>query len=178
MVERATVARPYAQAVFSMAQAAKALPKWSGMLQLAAGIVTDPAMHQLIGDPRISAARLTELILSVAGGGLDEQGCNLIRLLVENRRLGLLPEIAALYEAYRREAERTVEAEVITPFPLDEAQQERLAAALNKRLGRTVTLRQTVDGSLLGGVVIRTEDRVIDGSAAAQLERLGKALAG
>lgn len=178
MAERITVARPYAEAVFDMAQADNALAKWSDILQLGAGIVTDPAMHGLIGNPRVTAAQLTDLILSVAGGVLDEQGRNLIRLLLENRRLTLLPEIAALYEQYRREAEGTVEAEIITAFPLDEAQQKRIAAALNKRLGRTVTLRQTVDDTLMGGVIIRTEDRVIDGSVTAQLDRLTRALAG
>jgi F-type H+-transporting ATPase subunit delta len=177
MAEKSTIARPYAQAVFRLAQEGKALAKWSEMLQAAAVIVGDPTVQALIGNPRVTKEQLGELILEVAGKRLNEPGRHLILLLVENRRLAYMPEVAALYEHYRREAERTVDAQVITAFALNDEQQRSIAAALQARLGRTVTLHQTVDESLVGGVIIRTEDQVIDGSVTAQLEKLSRALA-
>jgi F-type H+-transporting ATPase subunit delta len=135
-------------------------------------------MQALIGNPKVTKDQLIGLITELAGRALDDHGRNLIHLLVDNRRLAYLPEVSALYEAYRREAERTVDAEVITAFPLDDEQQRRIADALQARLGRTVTLHQTVDKSLLGGVIIRTEDQVIDGSVTTQLGKLARSLAG
>ncbi len=178
MAEIRTIARPYAQAAFQLARAQDALAKWSDMLHTGAVIAADPALQDLIGNPRVSRQQLTDLVLGVAGEHLDEQGANFIRLLVEYNRLRYLPEIAALYETYRREAEQTVEAHVTTAFPLNEEQQRQISAALQTRLGRTVTLTQSVDESLLGGMRIRTQDRVIDGSVTSQLDKLTKALAG
>jgi len=178
MAEKSTIARPYAQAVFRLAQEQNDLAKWSGMLQAAAAIVGNPTMQALIGNPRVTKQQLVSLIQELVGQGLDELGRNLIQLLVDNRRLVYLPEVAALYETYRKEAERSVDAQVITAFPLDDEQQRRIADALQARLGRTVTLHQTVDESLLGGVIIRTQDQVIDGSVTAQLDKLARALAG
>lgn len=178
MAEIRTIARPYAQAAFQLARDHDALAKWSQMLQLGAVIAADPALRELIGNPRVTREQLTDLVLGVAGERLDERGANFIRLLVENDRLRCLPEIAALYETYRREVEQTVEAHVITAFPLSEEQQQRISAALQTRFGRNVTLTQSVDESLLGGMLIRTDDHVIDGSVTSQLAKLAKALAG
>lgn len=176
MAEKSTIARPYAQAVFRLAQEQNDLAKWSDMLQATAVIVGDPTMQALIGNPRVTREQLIQLINELAGERLDDHGRNLIHLLVDNHRLDCLPELAALYEAYRREAERTVDAQVITAFPLDDEQQRRIADALQARLGRTVTLHQTVDASLVGGVVIRTDDQVIDGSVTSQLSKLARSL--
>ncbi len=178
MAEKSTIARPYAQAVFRLAQEQNDLAKWSDALQTAAVIVGDPTMQALIRNPKVTKQQLISLIEELAGKHLDDLGQNLIRLLVENHRLLYLPEVAALYETYRKEAEHIVDAQVITAFPLDDEQQRRIADALKARLGRTVTLHQTVDESLLGGVIIRTEDQVIDGSVTAQLDKLARALAG
>jgi len=178
MAEIRTIARPYAQAAFQLAREHDALARWSGMLRVGAVIAADPALRDLIGNPRVSRQQLTDLVLGVAGERLDEHGANFIRLLVENDRLRCLPEIAALYETYRREAEQTVEAHVVTAFALSEEQQRQISAALQTRLGRTVTLTQSVDESLLGGMTIRTDDHVIDGSVTSQLDKLARALAG
>ncbi len=178
MAEKSTIARPYAQAVFQLAREQNALAKWSDALQAAAVIVGDPGMQALIRNPKVTKQQLITLVKELAGKHLDDLGHNLIQLLVENHRLAYLPEVAALYEAYRREAEHIVDAQVITAFPLDDEQQRRIADALKARLGRTVTLHQTVDASLLGGVIIRAEDQVIDGSVTAQLDKLARVLAG
>jgi F-type H+-transporting ATPase subunit delta len=98
-------------------------------------------------------------------------------VLAENRRLLLLPEIAALFEALRAQVENTVDVEVISAVPLDFNQAEKLAQALSTRLKRRVRMKNSVDASLLGGAVIRAGDLVIDGSLKGRLERLGTELA-
>lgn len=177
MAEKTTVARPYAQAVFDLAHSKGALRDWSNVLQLAAAVVADPQVQRLVSHPRVRKAQIQSLILDVGGAGFSAEAKNFIKVLIENRRLGLLPEIAAQYELYRAEAERTLTAEVISAFPVNDEQQARIAAALKKRLGRDVSLSCTVDGSLLGGVIIRAGDLVIDGSVTGQLTKLANALA-
>lgn len=172
MTERTTLARPYAEAVFRLASERKALSHWSGMLRLAAGIASDPQMQQLAENPRVARERFVAFFLDVAGKPLDADGANFIRLLSENRRLALLPEITTLYEALRAAAESRVEAEVVSAFAVEQNQLNEIAAALKKRLGRDVTLATRIDPSLVGGVVIRAGDLVIDGSVQGHLRAL------
>ena len=176
MAEKTTVARPYAQAVFDLARSKGVLRDWSNTLQLAAAVVADPQMQRLISHPRIRKEQIQSLIMDVAGAGFSAEAKNFINVLIENRRLNLLPEIAAQYELYRAEAERTITAEVVSAFPVSNEQQARIAAALKKRLGREVSLNCTVDEALLGGAVIRAGDLVIDGSITGQLTRLSSVL--
>lgn len=177
MAEKTTIARPYAQAVFALAQSRKELPRWSEMLQLAATVAADGRVGSLIGNPRVSKDDLTKLLLGICGDKLSKEAQNLIHVLVENDRLDVLTEIAGLYEVYRAEAERTVEAQVISAFPVNAAQQQQIIAGLKKRLGREVTLSCETDKDLLGGAIIRAGDLVIDGSVTGQLAKLQVALA-
>jgi len=177
MAEKTTVARPYAQAIFDLARSRKELPHWSEMLRLAAAVAADARVSALAGNPRVAKDDLAKLLLSICGDKLNQDGQNLIRLLVENDRLDVLAEIAGLYEVYRAEAERTLEAQVISAFPVDEAQKQQIAAMLKKRLGREVTLSCETDKGLLGGAIIRAGDIVIDGSVTGQLAKLQLALA-
>lgn len=177
MAEKTTIARPYAQAVFALAQSHKELPRWSEMLQLAASVAADERVANLVGNPRVDKAQLAKLLLDICGDRLNAAAQNLVRLLVENDRMDVLTEIAGLYEVYRAEAERTVEAHVISAFPVDEAQKQQIIASLKKRLGREVTLSCETDKKLLGGAIIRAGDLVIDGSATGQLAKLQVALA-
>ena len=176
MAEAITVARPYAQAVFMFANAKQALKDWSDMLSLMAAIADDAAMHELIDSPHLTETQLADLFIQVAGDNVDDSGANFIRILAENRRLALLPEIAALYEIQRRAAEGIVQAEMVTAFPATEAQQAGIIASLSKRLGRDIELSCSTDAGLLGGAIIRAGDLVIDGSVRGKLERLGSAL--
>lgn len=176
MAEKSTIARPYAQAVFAIAAEQKRLAEWSRMVGLAALVVSDPAMVGLIGNPRLGEEQLAGLINDICGDGLDKHGRDMIRLLAENGRLEVLPEISAQYEAYRAEAEKVVQAQVTSAYPVSEAQQQNIIAALKKRLGREVTLECQVDESLLGGAIIRAGDMVIDGSVTGHLDRLTHAL--
>jgi len=177
VAERATIARPYAKAAFGFARDANAFAAWSQGLQAAAQIVADPRIAGLINNPQLSPADLAGLVSDVAGHNLDASMRNFIAVLAENRRLLLLPEIAAQYEVLRAEVENTVDVQVISAVPLDAAQQGKLAAALSTRLKRRVRMQNSVDSSLLGGAVVRAGDLVIDGSLKGRLERLGTELA-
>ncbi|MEW6353439.1 MAG: F0F1 ATP synthase subunit delta [Pseudomonadota bacterium] len=177
MAEKTTIARPYAQALFELASAQKDLKGWSEMLQFAAAVVSNEQLRALIGNPRVRPRQLTNLVLEVCGDKLNAAGRNFIKLLIENRRLNVLPEIAQLYEAQRAEAEGTLQAEVVSAYELSAEQQQKIASALQARLGRKISLSNSVDKGLLGGVIIRAGDRVIDGSARGQIARLASVLA-
>ena len=161
MAEKSTIARPYAVAAFGLAKENNELAKWSEMLGFAAIVATDEAMQDYIGNPAVAQDTLTRLMLEVCGDQLNELGKNFIKVLVANKRLSVLPEIAALYNELRADAEKTVEAEVISAFPLTDAQQSSLIEGLKKRLGREVNLVSKVDENLLGGAIVRAGDLVI-----------------
>lgn len=177
MAENITIARPYAQAIFSTAQEQGDLSGWSDMVQFAAAVVSDPEMAALIDSPRFDKGQVAEIIIDVCGKKLNDAGRNMIRVLADNDRLEVLPEVAELYEAQRAAVEGTVVAEVISATALNNAQQKSIAEALKKRLGRDVTLECKTDESLLGGAIIRAGDVVIDGSVVGKLEKLASALA-
>ncbi len=172
MAERATIARPYAKAAFEYARDSKSFAGWSKGLALAAQVAADPRIEELIKNPELTAADHASLINDVAGERLDPGIQNFVRVLAENDRLLLLPEIAAHFEFLRSRAENTVEVQVVSAVPLDGAQSEKLRQALDRRLKARVHLTNTVDAGLLGGAVIRAGDLVIDGSLKGRLERL------
>jgi F-type H+-transporting ATPase subunit delta len=177
MTERITIARPYAKAVFQLAQSQQRLAPWSEALGLAATVVSDPRVAPLLSNPAVGADALVGLIADIGGARLDEQARNLLMTLAANRRLGFLPEIAARYEQLRAEAERTVEVTVTSAVPLSAEQQSHYVAALAKRLGREVHLSCATDPSLIGGAVVQAGDLVIDGSVRAGLAQLAAATA-
>lgn len=177
MAEITTVARPYARAAFEYAKAKKGgLKRWSEMLQLAAALVSEAAMRVYIASPEHSAEQKAGVLLDIGGEKLTNAGGNFIRLLAEKNRLPLLPEISSLFEEFRAEAEKTLEAEMVSALPVDNAQREQIARALSAKLQRDVVLNCTVDESLLGGAIIRAGDLVIDGSAQGKLAQLAAAL--
>ena len=176
MAETLTIARPYAQAAFLFANANQALGEWSDMLDLLAAIAANADMADLADSPRLTEAQRADLFIDIGAERLDDNCCNFVRLLAENRRLKLLPEIAALYEIQRREAEKTVRAELVSAFPVSETHKAAVTAALKKRLGREIELDCSTDSTLLGGAIIRAGDLVIDGSVRGKLERLGGTL--
>jgi F-type H+-transporting ATPase subunit delta len=176
MAESLTIARPYAQAVFLFADQHHTLKDWSGMLELLAAIAADPAMAEMIDNPQLTETQITDLFISIGGDRINEKCHNFIRLLAENGRLHLLPDIAALFEIKRREAEHTIKAELVTAYPASESQKDAVIAALKKRLERDIELECSTDPGLLGGAIIRAGDLVIDGTIRGKLERLGNAL--
>lgn len=170
MAEKVTLARPYARAAFEAAREHKDFEHWSQMLAAAAATVADERVVKLLSSPRVQPADLVELIAEASGA--DERGRNFLSTLAQNRRLGVLPEVAAIYEELRAEVENIADVHVTSAVQLDEAQRARLAAALKKRLKREVRLHCAVDAGLIGGAVVRAGDFVIDGSLRARLERL------
>lgn len=176
MSELTTLARPYAKAVFEVAQAAGDMAGWSDRLGFMAAVAHDPAMRAYLDNPRLTRDAAAQGFLSVCEGRIDDPGTNLVRLLADNGRLMLLPEIAALYEVMRAGAEGKVGAQVVSARPVSEEQQAHIAAALKKRLGREIELVCEIDEGLIGGAVIRAGDLVIDGSMRGRLERLAARL--
>jgi F-type H+-transporting ATPase subunit delta len=176
MAEAITVARPYAQAAFLFASTHHTLKDWSEMLSLLAAVADDAGMRELIDSPHVTETQLADLFIQIAGQHINEKCANFIRVLCANGRLKLLPEIATLFEVQRREAEGTVQAQLVTAFPASESQQAAIIASLRKRLGREIELSCSTDSELLGGAIIRAGDLVIDGSVRGKLQRLGTAL--
>lgn len=176
MAELITLARPYARAAFETARAEDALQQWSEMLALAAQAASDPDMRRLLASPTVSDKQKADLMIGLYDGNLPQSGSNFITLLSENQRLALLPHIRTLFETARADLERTVDIQVSAPYELTEEQQQKLAQALSKRLERKVSLATTVDKSLIGGVVVRTGDMVIDASVRGKLTKMAEAL--
>ncbi len=172
MEERSTLARPYAVAVFEQAKEEDAVTKWSELLGFLEGVVSEPTMAGVIADPRVEISRLSTLMLDICEGRLWGTGENLVRVLTESRRLSLLPEIHKLFERRRREFEGQSQVEVISAFELDEQFARVISGAMADRLGRAVDLSVSVDNSLIGGVVIRAGDLVIDASLRGRLNQL------
>lgn len=172
MAEKSTVARPYAKAVHEIAVEKGDADAWSALLEIAGQAAADRRFQALLNDPTVSQEELAELLIGICGEAAHELGRNFIAVLAENDRLAWLPEIRAEYERLRAEAENIVDVEISSAVPLSEEQQAQYAAALRKRLGKTVRLHCEVDESLLGGAVIRADDLVIDGSLRGRLDRL------
>ena len=175
MAEKTTIARPYAEAVFELAKQNGELKSWSEKMELLSAIASNDDMAMVIANPDMGQ-HVVALFQDIAGDKLDASGLNLVKLCAENGRLDVLPEVAAIFEEFKAEEESTVVAEVTSAFALNDEQKSNIAAALKKRLERDVTIVETVDDSLIGGVIIRAGDLVIDGSAANRLETLGNAL--
>jgi F-type H+-transporting ATPase subunit delta len=176
MAETITVARPYAQAAFNYATEQQSLREWSDMLALLATVAADPDMARLIDSPHLTEKQLADLIIDVCSDRLTDKGTNFVRVLSANRRLELLPDIAALFEIQRQEAEGTIRAELVSAYPATDEQQARISESLRRRLGKDIELSCSTDAGLLGGAIIRAGDLVIDGSVRGKLQRLGSAL--
>jgi len=176
MAEPITVARPYAEAAFEIAREANALPVWSSMLRYASAVVADPAMAQALDHPKLTAGDRESLLLSVCGDKLDALGRRFVRVLVEADRVALLPQIAALFDLLRNDAEGVAVARIDSAFPLSEQQLSELTAALERRFGRKVEATVGIDPTLIGGARITVGDTVIDASVQAQLQAMASQL--
>ena len=176
MEDRTTQARPYAMAVFKLAQEKDQLGLWSEMLQFLAAAAGDATMKGIIANPRVTADKLAELLIEVGGGRLSDAGQNFVRVLAESGRLGLLPEMLALYEEERARAEQRQRVEVFAAYALNPKFKNMISEAMEKRLGRAVDVETRIDRDLIGGVVIHAGDLVIDASLRGRLQGLAAAL--
>lgn len=175
MAERLTMARPYAEAVFKLAQEDGDLAGWSTVLTNLAAVASDARMKKIIANPETEEAALVGLIGAILGK-LDPKPENFVRVLMENDRLSLLPEISRLYEEQRAEAEASIDVQVSSAMALDSKQEQAIASSLEKKLGKKINLSSSVDASLIGGVVIQAGDLVIDGSVKGRLGELASQL--
>jgi F-type H+-transporting ATPase subunit delta len=176
MAEWITLARPYANAAFNYAVEQNALGEWLRQLTLAANVASSDKIKQIIAAPALTAEQQANTLLTLCGTELSDKVGNFIRTLAANKRLPLLPEIAELFEQLKANRENSVDVEISSAFPLSAAVSERLAQALRGKLQREVTVNTVVDKSLLGGVLVRSGDVVIDGSVRGRLEQLAKAM--
>jgi F-type H+-transporting ATPase subunit delta len=177
MSEAITTARPYAQAAFDAAQKLADLKGWSEAILSLAEAVNHPEVQAIINSPRVAQADIESLMDGLLGAKAVVQLRNFVRVLAENKRMQILPEIASLFEVLRADAEKTALVEVDSAFELSDKQQENIISSLKKRLGRDIKLVCKINKDLLGGVVIRTGDQVIDGSARTRLGEMATALA-
>ena len=171
-----TLARPYAKAAFEFASAANKTDAWSSMLMLSAAFVESAEVAQQLHNPAFTSERKSAFLAELAGDRIDEEFRNFVGVLGENDRLDLIPTICAQFELLKAESERSVDVVIETAFEMDAEQLKNLAAALSKRLDRTVQPTTTVNPALIGGVIIRAGDMVIDGSVRGKLQKLAEAL--
>ena len=176
MSDFTTAARPYARAVYQLAQETSSVDNWGDALVLLAAVSNDAAMISIIDKPQLSRENKGEQLINVVKDKVNAQQINLIKLMAENGRLKILPYVADQYEIYRAEAEGKIDAEVFSAFELSAEQENTIIKTLKNKLGREVSLTTSIDKSLIGGVVIKAGDTIIDGSMKAQLESLALTL--
>jgi F-type H+-transporting ATPase subunit delta len=177
MAEAATIARPYAKAAFMSARDARALPDWSRALQVSVAVAADPRIADLLTSPRLSSDQIVSMFAGFGGSGIDVHWQNFVRLLSQNKRLEVLPQIAVQFELLRAQYENELDVEVTSAVAMNAEQQSKLIDSLKTRFKRDVRMHSSVDATLLGGAVIRAGDLVIDGSIKGRLQRLASELA-
>lgn len=172
-----TIARPYARAAFSRGlDQTDGLGTWSRMLSLLAAAVSEPIVEEVLDNPTLTTEDETSLILQLMGDGLNQDGQNFVSVLAEYGRLALLPTIAELFELLKANHEKTMDVEVTSAFEVSDQEKIELGAALQRMLQRDINIETEVDKLLIGGVVIRAEDTVIDDSVKGRLEKLSLVL--
>ncbi|MGR9013299.1 MAG: F0F1 ATP synthase subunit delta [Gammaproteobacteria bacterium] len=176
MSELATLARPYAAAVFKRSFETGTTEKWSENLAFISAVLKDKEISVVVDNPKVSKERLSALMLDICQGQVDKEGANFLKLLVQNNRLTLAPTITKLFEVYKAESEGYVDVEVATAYAFSKEEKQRFTSTLEKTLSKKVHMNVTVDKSLIGGVLVRAGDRVIDGSIKGQLQQLAKRL--
>lgn len=177
MQEKLTIARPYAAAAFSYAAQENATTAWSELLRVLALAVVDAGLAPYLGHPKVSKAQLLDVLAGVLGARLNPAGRNFVQALLAAERLELAPEIAELFERHRAAAAGRLKVEVTSAYPLSGAEQSRIDAAMRARLGKDCTVEAHVDGTLIGGAVIKIGDSVIDLSLRGRLAALAQQLA-
>jgi F-type H+-transporting ATPase subunit delta len=176
MAELSTLARPYAKAAFSASVDSGDIAKWSTALQTLAVISKTDTVAELIASPSVSALEKAKAIANVAGDDCNEGAANLLIVLAENDRFALLPEISTQFDQLKADHEKSADVVVTSAFELSDAQQKMLTEKLTSRLSREVTITVNIDSSLIGGVIIKAGDLVIDDSVRGKLSKLADAM--
>jgi F-type H+-transporting ATPase subunit delta len=176
MAEQITVARPYAEAVFALAQEQNALPVWAEMLRIASAVADDQRVRTALDNPRLPVAAKETLFLAICGDQLNADGRSLVRVLLEADRLGLLPEIRQLFDTLKDAAGGVARAQISSAFPIADAELTGLKSALERRFGKKIEATVRVDPQLIGGAKIVVGDTVIDASVQGELRAMANHL--
>ena len=176
MAEPVTVARPYAEAAYALARESNALPVWAEMLRVTTAVGSDAQVRAALDNPKLAAPEKEALFLSICGDKLDPAGRNFIRVLIEADRIGLLPEIRTLFDALKDQADGVVRAQIISAFPIDDAQLSALRKGLERRFSKKIEATVSVDPALIGGAKIIVGDTVIDASVQSKLQAMANEL--
>ncbi|MBP5997703.1 MAG: F0F1 ATP synthase subunit delta [Azonexus sp.] len=176
MAESVTIARPYAEALFRAAKESGNLAKWAEQLALLGQVAANPEARAAIGDPNVAAPQLVDLFRSACGTAVGAELSNFIQLLSNNDRLGLLPEIAGLYESYKQAEEGTKQAEIVSAFPIDASQVNALVPQLEAVFKTKLEASVSVDPALIGGIKVIVGDQMLDASVRGKLDAMATAL--
>jgi len=176
MAEVATIARPYANAVFELAKKQRALDEWSRQLAMIAAVASQPAILAVIEAPETTCLDMANTIVRVCGDDLSREGRQLVHVLARYKRLHLLPEIGSQFEDLRAQEQASLDVEVVAAFALNDVEVARFTDVLGRRFGREIHLTSRVDEHLIGGAIIRAGDTVIDGSIRGKLNKLSETL--
>jgi F-type H+-transporting ATPase subunit delta len=176
MAELTTIARPYAKAAFEVAAFADSLQSWSEMLAQLAKVVSNERVAEVLASPSLTGEQQAKIIIDLCGDEINEPLQNFVAVLSENKRLPLLPEIFALFDVLKAEREKTVDVEISTAFELADETELKLAQAIKAKLNRDVNIHSQIDKNLIGGMVIRAGDLVIDDSVRGKLNKLAEAM--
>ena len=174
MAELATLARPYAEALFKSGQ--DQASDASAWLEQLAAIGGDVQLLQFADNPKVTATQVFDLVRSVVSGELPEAALNFLRVVIDNGRLAVLPEIASQYRVLRNALKGSADAVVYSAFPIDGAELVDLGTTLEKRFGRKLNLTVELEPGLIGGVRVAVGDEVLDTSVKARLQQMRAAL--
>ena len=176
MAESVTIARPYAEALFQAAKESGNLARLSEQASLLGQVAANPEVGLAIGDPNVAAPQLVDLFRSACGTEVGTELSNFIQLLSKNDRLALLPEIAGLFESYKRAEEGTKQAVIFSAFPIDESQVKTLLPQLEAVFKTKLEPSVTVDSALIGGIKVIVGDQMLDASVRGKLDAMATAL--
>ncbi|CAN5907271.1 F0F1 ATP synthase subunit delta [soil metagenome] len=175
MAELATIARPYAEALFRVAKAGN-LSAWSDLVSEMAHVAAHPDVQALSHNPNVSDKLVTETFQALLKSPLNDEAKNFINMLVENGRIALLPEIGVQFHVLKNAQEGAADAEISSAFAISDVQIQELVATLEKKFGRKLNPSVSVDSSLIGGVRVVVGDEVLDTSVRAKLQQMQVAL--
>jgi F-type H+-transporting ATPase subunit delta len=176
MSEQITIARPYAEAAFSLAREQNALPRWAQMLSLVSNVASDPAVRVALDNPKLDNAAKESLLFSLCGDGLSAEGKSFIHVLLESDRIAVLQHIRGLFDTLKDGADGVARAQIVSAFPLEDSQLSALKASLEKRFGKKIEATVSVDPQLIGGARVTVGDTVIDASVRGELQAMSSQL--
>lgn len=172
MAELATLARPYAEAVFDTAKESDDFALWSETLSFLTSVLEDPSVSAIIANPRIDKHTISSILLDICESQMTAMGINLVRILIDNDKLPIIPQIAMQYERLRSEHQGYIEVEITSAYPVTPVQQQQTEEALQRRLGKAIVIKIINDSALIGGWLVRIGDQVIDLSVKGRLQQL------